>query len=197
MRRPRPSRRWIEPALWIGVPLLIYALGWHTTVLGTLQRGLLWTGLFDPEITRLADPPAADYRLRLRTLDGERHSLAELRGKTVFLNFWASWCPPCVAEMPGIAALHERLGDEVAFVLVNMDADPAAARQFLERHGYQDLPVYRPVGSIPDAYVVSTIPSSYVLSPEGRIVVEHTGLGHFDTAHFRRLLRGLADAGPT
>jgi len=195
MRRPRFNRRWIEPGLWIGIPLLLYTLGWHTAVLGTLQRGLLWTGLFDPEISREADPDTADYHLRLRTLDGERHSLAELRGRTVFLNFWASWCPPCVAEMPGIAALHESMGDEVAFVLVNMDQDPAKARAFLDRHGYRDLPVYRPVGGIPEAYAVSTIPSSYVLSPQGRIVVEHTGLGHFDTAHFRRLLRGPGAAG--
>ena len=150
MRRPRFNRRWIEPGLWIGIPLLLYALGWHTAVLGTLQRGLLWTGLFDPEISREADPAPADYHLRLRTFDGERHSLAELRGRTVFLNFWATWCPPCVAEMPGIAALHESLGDEVAFVLVNMDADPAKARAFLDRHGYRDLPVYRPVGPIPE-----------------------------------------------
>lgn len=189
MSRWTGKRRWIEPGLWLGIPLLLYALGWHTQVLGVLQRGLLWTGLFEPEITRQAEAPPADYRMRLRGLDGERRSLAELRGRTVFLNFWASWCPPCVAEMPGIARLHERMGDKVAFVLVNMDGEAEAAREFLVERGYGDLPVYRPVGGVPEAYSVNTIPTTYVLSPEGRIVVEHTGLGRFDTGHFRRLLR--------
>ena len=78
---------------------------------------------------------------QLPTLAGERADLASFRGKVVVLNFWATWCPPCVAEMPSLERLHRSLGPEgLAVVTVSTDEDREILEEFVTRHGLT-LPV--------------------------------------------------------
>ncbi|WP_233254129.1 TlpA disulfide reductase family protein [Hymenobacter sedentarius] len=86
----------------------------RTPVLGGLQRGLLATGLWKPDVPAapaalpvvLTRSAAYPHNLPMVTLEGKSVNLSELKGKVVFVNLWASWCLPCRAEMPGIEALY-------------------------------------------------------------------------------------------
>lgn len=70
-------------------------------------------------------------------MNGQTVSLASLKGKPVFLNFWATWCPPCVGEMPDIQRMYAKYGDKVHFVIVNIDGTQPDVAAFMENHAFQ------------------------------------------------------------
>jgi thiol-disulfide isomerase/thioredoxin len=99
----------------------------------------------------------------------------------IFLNVWATWCGPCVAEMPSIQRLHERVrGDDVFFACVTQE--PAeVAKAFLEKKKL-DLPVYTMTGELPAAFKRKGIPSTFVLSKRGAVAFSHVGAARWDDA---------------
>ena len=121
-------------------------------------------------------------------------TLSDHKGKIIVLDFWATWCPPCIAEMPSIDKLAATLPEEadVVFLMVSLDDNPADARRFMERKGF-DLPFHFLRMRDRGTYSISQIPTTYVISPDGRVVYERTGLARYDTPRFRRFLEGLAD----
>lgn len=169
---------------------MLYLSGLHTEVIGTLQRGLLWTGIFhaDTEIPVQEQKPAG-YNLSLRTFDGQYFSLKEYQGKTIFLNFWASWCPPCVAEMPSIQSLYDKVtSKDIRFVMVSVDQEKKAAEEFIKKHNFT-FPVYQIVGRLPEVYASNTIPTTFVISAEGKIVAKRKGMARYDTKTFQAFLQ--------
>ncbi len=107
-------------------------------------------------------------------LDGNAHTLSEFRGKPVILNFWASWCGPCVSEMPEFQKFYEAYGQDIHFVLVNLtdghQETVESASQFLEAGGYT-LPVYYDTDvNAAMVYGVSAVPVSYFIDAEGYFV---------------------------
>jgi len=170
-------------------------------VLSNLQRGLLATGLW--RATPPASPAAlpvqfaslrADYPypLPLYTLDGRPANLRQFKGKAVLVNLWASWCPPCLAEMPGLQALYQKTDTaKVAFVLISLDANPNKARALLKRKGYT-LPVFFPAAPLPAPFDSPSIPSTVVLTPSGQLADRHDGMADYDTPEFRAALEKLA-----
>ena len=171
-------------------------------VLSTLQRGLLATGLMHaaPPVAP-ATPPVrfasthADYPypLPLYALDGHPVNLRQFRGKAVLVNLWASWCPPCLAEMPGLQALYQKTDTaKVAFVLISLDANPNKARALLKRKGYT-LPVFFPAAPLPAPFDSPSIPSTVVLTPTGHLADRHDGMADYDTPEFRAALEKLAN----
>ncbi|GAA3940869.1 TlpA disulfide reductase family protein [Hymenobacter algoricola] len=186
---------WARSAAYILVPLLLYASGLHSEVIGGAQRLLLATGLFVPRLSAPVAPAKADYSLALRTLDGRLTTLQALRGKVVFLNLWATWCPPCVAEMPGIQRLSEQLktAPNVAFVLLSLDQNPDKARRFVARRGFT-MPVYLLAGPLPAVFESGSIPTTFIISPAGEIIVRHEGMADYDRPEVAGLLRRLQTA---
>jgi thiol-disulfide isomerase/thioredoxin len=188
--------------LLLGLFVLLMFTDQRTAVLGGLQRGLLATGLWKAEVPSLpsqapvvpASTAAYPHRLPLLTLDGRTTNLSALKGKVVFVNLWASWCPPCVAEMPGIQALYQQLDSaKVAFVMLSLDANPAKARALLQRQGYT-FPVYFPAGPLPAPFDSNTIPSTVILDPNGRLASRHDGMADYNTPEFKAALEKLAAA---
>lgn len=176
-----------------GVIIILNVTGLMPEVTGTVQRALLFTGLMDPDTEELEKPEKADYNLQLKTLDGQPASLKDFKGKTVFLNLWATWCGPCIAEMPNINALFNDADQkDIAFVMLNLDDDAAKPKEFMERKGF-DFPVYTPAGNIPAVYRSGSIPTTHVISPDGKIVFTKKGTANYDTKKFRRFLEGLRE----
>ena len=188
---------------WLPLALLALVLltDLRTPVLGSLQRGLLATGLWKAEVPTPPTPTPVvstgatiyPHDLPLLTPDGRRVNLSDLKGKVVFVNLWASWCPPCVAEMPGIHALYQKMDPaKVAFVMVSLDENPAKARALLQRRGYT-FPVYFPTGPLPAPFNSSSIPSTVVLAPDGRVAARYDGMAEYDTPEFKAALDQLAE----
>ena len=182
-----------EWSLWLGVPLVLYLTGLHTDVVAGAQRVLLATGLLRPEThAAVTAPVPADYNLTLLTLDGKQTSLRDLKGKVIFLNLWASWCPPCIAEMPGIQQLYrESDTSRVAFVMLSLDENPEKARRLMKRKKFT-FPAYTPGSRMPQVYATQSIPTTFVISKRGEIVVRHEGMADYSSAEFKAFLSKLA-----
>lgn len=178
-------RELIEWAILAVVATTLYVTGLHTEVIGQIQRLVLATGIMQPS----ADQTTTDarYDLRLSTLQGQPVDFADFEGKTVFLNFWATWCPPCVAEMPDIEKLYEKTGTEVVFVMISLDDDREKARKFIARKGFA-MPVYFLESALPPVYNPSSIPTTYVISPSGKIVLSQHGMAKYNTDEFQSFL---------
>ena len=134
----------------------------------------------------------ATYNMELENSKGERLNMEEFKGKVIFFNVWATWCPPCIEEMPTIHNLYEEIGDEerVAFLMLSMDQDFQKAIEFRDKKGY-NFEIYRPVGAIPAMYHTKLIPTTYVINSEGKLVLQHDGMGEFDTEEFKTFLAGV------
>lgn len=185
----------------LGIFGILYATGLHTEVVGQVQRMLLATGIKNADVPpstpadsfQAATSPAAGTGFMMAGLDGKPFPFENLRGKVVFLNIWATWCPPCLAEMPNIQSLYEKVGsDNVAFVMLSVDEGTNdKVQKFIDKKGYT-FPVYRPASQIPDEFQSSAIPTTFILSPEGRIMDRHEGMADYDTQEVQDYLRSLA-----
>lgn len=180
-------REWL---IIMAVAAVLFTTGLYKDVASFLQRGILETGLLTPDISEV--DKKASYDLLLKNLDGEKINLSIFKGQTVFINFWATWCPPCIAEMPDIHDLYDQMGQEVKFVMISLDEEPEKARRFIQRKEFE-FPVYFLASGLPEVYQSSSIPTTFVISPDGRIVVEQYGLSKYDSHSFRKFLADLND----
>lgn len=126
----------------------------------------------------------------LRGLDGKRVTLAEIRGKPVFLSLWETTCVPCVLELPAIRKLAVSMRDlPVAFLLVT-EEDEASVRRFVASN--RDLPVYlADQGKMPETIVALGVPQTFVLDHTGAVVFHYRGPANWDHEDMRAYLRGL------
>ncbi len=116
-----------------------------------------------------------DYEMAFQNLDGVSVDISKLKGKVIFLNFWATWCPPCIAEMPNIQKLYDKYKDnsDVAFFMVS-NQKQKTVKDFIEDKGYT-FPVYINSFSLPKVFEYSSIPTTFVISKDGKIVIRETG----------------------
>ena len=185
----------------------IYTTGLHKPLIATLQRGMLKTGIFNPELkpvpgsdtqTRVqgtktresvaGDP--ADLNVRFFDENDQLVSLSDLPRQPYFINFWATWCPPCLAEMPGIAKLYADKKDSVNFVLVSFDTDFEKAKALKAKKGFT-FPIYRIAYDLPDLYNTGSLPTTIVIDANGKVALRHLGMADYDTDAFRAYLDSL------
>ena len=180
----------IEWALIISIGGFIYLLGWHTEIIGRLQQFVLYTGVIQP--SEVEDERLASYDFYLEDLEGNRLSFDSFKDEVVFVNFWATWCPPCIAEMPDIHSLYDVKKNEVKFVLISLDQDESKAKSFIERKEF-DFPVYFLRSSLPKTFDTHAIPTTYVIDRDGYIKVENHGMAKYNSERFRDLLTELSE----
>jgi len=109
----------------------------------------------------------------------------------VVVNFWATWCPPCVAELPSLVKLYADYGDNVRFVLVNNE-QPQKVSEFLKKKNYS-VPVYFEKSRTPEVLRSKSIPATYILNKSGKIVVDEKGAANWDSESTRNLLDQLLE----
>lgn len=132
-------------------------------------------GVLDP--FRPADgEPAPDFAL-VDARDGETvHRLSDYRGKVVVLNWYASWCGPCKNEIPDFQEAQDALGDDVVFLLVNLQEDQSVATGFLEDLDATMLAVLDSEGEVAEHYRVRGMPTTYFIDREGNVAISGSGL---------------------
>ncbi len=184
------KREIIEWAIFLGILGFLFGTGLHTPVFGFFQGLILKTGIMQPSIEG-EETTAADYNFALIDQDGNRKPFSDFQGKAVFVNFWATWCPPCIAEMPDINNLYNEIEKEnIEFVLISLDDDFQKAKDFIKKKDF-DFPIYQLASILPGVYESSAIPTTYVISPAGEIVVRKSGMAKYNTQKFKTFLRDL------
>jgi thiol-disulfide isomerase/thioredoxin len=122
------------------------------------------------------NPPAvAD--LTMTDLDGRSISTASLKGKVVIINFWATWCPPCRAEIPDLIKLQAKYKDQLQIIGVSDDDDPpAVVKKWANEHG-MNYPIVMSNDQLRKAFVgVSALPTSFILNRESKMMIRHVGM---------------------
>ena len=126
----------------------------------------------------------------LKNFHGDKIALSDLKGKVVFVNFWASWCGPCAQELPKLSQLAEDYKKEnFSLVAINVDPDQIAAQKFLGTLPIPPSPmetVWDPDSKIVSAYDPQTMPSSFVIDAQGVIRYVHAGFTGGDTIKWRQ-----------
>lgn len=121
---------------------------------------------------------------------GAEIRLSELKGKVVFVDFWASWCGSCAKSIPWLSKLQARLGEKNFQVLaVNVDEERTLADEFLTRSSAQLLVGYDPEGVTPEAFNVQAMPTSFLVDREGKIIFVHEGFADQDMANLEEKIR--------
>lgn len=130
-----------------------------------------------------------DYNWEVEGMDGTMLAFRELKGKVILINFWATWCPPCVAEMPGFQKLYSDYGDKVEFLFIARDQKEKVNR-FLTRKEYK-LPVYFESGLTPKILFNTALPTTYIIDGKGRIVMAEVGNRDWNSTDTRTFLNSL------
>jgi thiol-disulfide isomerase/thioredoxin len=147
--------------------------------------------LSDTEVPR----PEFNYAFTLKDLEGNRIPVESFKGKVIFLNLWATWCGPCRAEMPGIQSLYNKVDNEkIIFIMLSIDRDQdlAKVKKYVRDKSFT-FNTYLPSGYLTEQLDVSLIPTTYVVSRDGRIMKREVGAKDYDTPSFRKFLENLAD----
>ena len=124
--------------------------------------------------------------------DGKTATTGDLKGKVVFINFWASWCPPCRAEMPGLEDLYNELknDDRLVFLFINEDDDKNKAINYLQKNHFT-IPLYSRESDISDDLYSGTLPTTVIIDKQGKIVLKHEGMARYNSTDFIRQLKEL------
>lgn len=130
-----------------------------------------------------------DYNWNLVNLEGEPVNFRRSIGEVAIINIWATWCPPCIAEMPSFQKLFDQYGDRVHFYFVSTE-DDEKLQQFLDKKDYR-LPVYQPITMAPQKLQSRSLPTTYVISRDGKIAVNKEGSANWNDSGFKDLLDQL------
>ena len=139
---------------------------------------------------------APDFSLRHD--DGQVVALADFRGKIVVVNFWATWCPPCIEEMPSLNRLSEKYADRgVAVVAISVDEDREAYREFLAKNQIHFLTLRDSSRRTSEQYGTYKLPESYILNREGRLLNKIIGAANWSSPSMLSYFDGLLAAPKT
>lgn len=180
--------------------IFVLAMLFSPSFKGVVIQNLMRIGLFQPSIPdgpteELAAGISANTHneeILFRNMEDEVIELSDQKGKVVFINFWATWCPPCIAEMPAINRFYSSFkdNDKIVFLMVDVDNDPVKSQKFMDKRKF-DLPVYTPASPIPSSYMGGSIPTTLVLNKYGKVVFKHEGMGDFSNEEFKTFVNKL------
>jgi thiol-disulfide isomerase/thioredoxin len=131
----------------------------------------------------------ATLQWQLLDYNGNTYKFEDLLNKPIFVNFWATWCPPCNAELPTIADLYNDVKDQVNFILVSYEK-PDVVRAFAKKHGYSDLPFFYAQLPPPD-FESQTIPTTFIVTKNKKVVLKKTGAARWNSGKTLELLKQL------
>jgi len=154
-----------------------------------LLRLVLACGMLLSPLANAAPSAAADF-----TLDGVdgKVTLSELRGKVIYLDFWASWCTPCRQSFPWMNDMQEKYGKQgLKVIAVNLDKENELAKEFIAATKPHFTIAFDPEGSVAEQYQVMGMPSSYLIGRDGKLHGSHIGFRNKDKAELEKNIAEL------
>ncbi len=180
------SKEQIGNLIWVVVILLILftPVGFHARVF----VGRIFA--FNADVIKADERNTLDdYGWTFVDMDGTSVNFKSYQNRVVVVNRWATWCPPCVAEMPSFAKLYSDYSDKVDFLFVASD-EKGKVNAFLEKKGYY-FPVYFETSRAPELLTSKSIPATFILNKSGEIVVDERGVADWNSSQTRELLDTL------
>lgn len=170
--------------------LVVYLTGSQAEVFGRVQELILKTGIMNASVSE-DETKEANLDFILKDIEGNQLNVNTLEGKTMFINIWATWCTPCVAEMPSINKLYNKLNSErIVFLMISEDNSLEKAYKWAKKKGF-DFDVYT-APNLPNEYRTGYVPSTFVINPKGELVLTKTGIANYDTRKFEKFLLELS-----
>lgn len=166
-----------------------------------LMRQIISTGLLNSKIEKknIGKPveemtPSISESFSVKDENGKIINVSELKGKVVFINFWASWCPPCRAEFPSLQKFYEkyRSKNELVILTVNLDEDLDAGKMYLGKEKFT-VPFLVPDGNIPKEYLSGSLPTTVVSDNTGKIRMKHDGMADYSKDSFYKQINQLIE----
>jgi peroxiredoxin len=172
----------------LGRPLVLEAQILAKTIPQDVQAAFTKAGI--PMLRNLT--PIINFTAPL--LNGKNVSLRSLKGKVVFLNFWATWCPPCRQEMPSMEVLYQHFKDQgLEFLAVDIQEEKSDVAAFMEKYGLNFPTAIDASGDISSKYGIRSIPTTFIIDRQGIILAAAVGGRNWDTpemfAAFETLLK--------
>ncbi len=128
--------------------------------------------------------------MRLTAADGSLRTLNEFTGKKIFVNLWATWCPPCRAEIPSIEALKATVDTgKVEFIMLSLDENFELAKTFA-RENSMTASIYTPADNLPSLFQTEGIPATFIFNERGELIRQQLGAADYNTPEYRALLGG-------
>jgi len=160
-----------------------------------LIRTLMQFGLFQPDISQPIKTTnnTSLPNITFQNTNGQILNLSDQKGKVILMNFWATWCPPCIAEMPSINELYEKLkkNKNIVFIMVDADHDFNKSVPFMNKHQFT-LPLYEANSEMPENLLGGSIPTTVIFDKNGQLVFRHEGAGDYSSAKVADYLLNLA-----
>jgi thiol-disulfide isomerase/thioredoxin len=173
--------------------IILSLIVWQCKLFKEPAAAVMSTTLGTPEIEEKEEDKLveADFNLVVRDLDGNLVKMSDYKGKVIFLNFWATWCMPCVAELPSIEKLHSQFGDDIAFLLISNESIDKV-RAYHEKKDYKvPFHVIDDDGKIPNLFYYESIPTTHIINKNGKIVKSSSGAEDWDDDDFIEELKKL------
>lgn len=130
-----------------------------------------------------------NYDWKLKDEAGHVFDFEQVKGKVILVNFWATWCPPCIAEMPSLQALYSDYHNQVEFLFVTTDWYNEI-NSFLKNNNYT-FKVYRPLNKASGLFDVPTIPRTFLIDKKGHIIIDKSGAANWNSDKVRTTIDGL------
>ena len=147
--------------------------------------------LAEQSLTKLTDPKLAP-NFTLLDMDGVSHQLSDYKGKTVIINFWATWCPPCREEMPSMERAWNKIKDQnIVMFAINVGEDEDTIFTFLGDYPVSFTILLDTSGTMIDQWPVQGLPTTFVISPNGKLVYRAIGGREWDDEELLDLIRSL------
>lgn len=181
------SKSQVKNIIFLVIIALIFIPQTRQPIQIALHKGL---ALFAPsKVSKTKQQTLENYNWQLRDGNGLILNFQDIKGKVIFLNFWATWCSPCIAEMPSIQKLYENYEDKVEFVFVSNE-EFSNVNQFLNKNNYS-FKVYNSVANYPKFLDVTNIPRTFLIDKSGRIVIDKTGAANWNSDVVKETINNL------
>jgi len=189
-KKKSPFKKAIDIAFLVFIVMMLWPNGRLA-----IRRVILQSGIMNPDINN------GNNRVQISDLDfqnfifldenGNQHNLNEYKGKVIFLNFWATWCPPCRAELPDITKLYHSMEntDGIKFLFLSYEKQEVVT-SFVRNFG-TDIPLSYLTNKTPDIVTPPALPTTFIIDKSGKIVSTTTGMANWDSDHFFTQLQRL------
>lgn len=145
---------------------------------------------FSPSEVDMAERTTLEnYNWELESLQLVSANLSKSKNRVVLINFWATWCAPCIAEMPSLQNLYDEYGDRMDFYFVSQE-DHEIIKKFLQQKGY-DIPVFLERRSPPVELQTQALPTTYLIAKDGTIIIKKSGVANWNSEAVHTIIDGL------